>query len=381
MEKQKIKELFHKYAAGQCSDAEKVLVEQFYERLTASSSDDAFIDEFIQNDINEIYKHLPIRHKNTRSRFWPQIAAAAILLIFMSIGFYFYNRTTNSVSQDRIHLQVSSDTADILPGSDKAILHLSDGSTIRLDDTKEGSITKQEGIKIIKNEGLLVYNKEISAEIARSNTLSTPKGGQYKVILADGTKVWLNAASSITYPTSFLGKERKVMLEGEAYFEVAKNKDQPFKVVTKQQELEVLGTNFNVNSYSDEPDIKTTLLSGSVKVSDNNNKQSTLLKPGEQSTLKKNGNIHVSSINTENVIAWKSGLFQFHDSDIQQAMRQLARWYDIDIEFEGLIPNIKLWGEVHRNANAKEALEVLSYFDLKYRIVAEGNAKKIIIIQ
>src|SRR5690606_32150664 len=164
-------------------------------------------------------------------------------------------------------------------------------------------------------------------------------------------------------------------------FEVAKNEKQPFKVVTDRQELLVLGTHFNINSYEDEPDVKTTLLEGSVKVSAFQTKQTILLKPGEQAALKRSGKLKVAQINAENAIAWKSGLFQFQGSGIQEALRQMARWYDITIEFEGAVPDIQLWGEVHRKANALEALEILSYFDLKYKILATGNTKKIIVIQ
>jgi len=381
MEKKKIKELLSRYSKGQCSAVEKAWVEALYDQLIANSTAD-LSDNIVQDDLKEIYQQLAAVHRPQRSIPWLQLTAAAVSLIFISIGLYFYLKTSTPNSGPQLSQQTEEKVHDFAPGSNKAILTLSDGSSITLDDAADGKIIERDGIQITKNkDGLIRYQVLANAKELRSNTLSTPKGGQYQLILSDGTKVWLNAASSITYPTSFNEKERKVILKGEGYFEIAKNEQQPFKVITDRQEVEVLGTHFNINSYEDESDIKTTLLEGSVKVSDLQTKQSILLKPGEQATLRKNGKIKVGQVNAENAIAWKSGFFQFQNSDVQQAMRQLARWYDVNIEFEDRVPDVKLWGEIHRNATAVEALEILSYFDLKYKIVSEGKTKKIIIIQ
>lgn len=209
--------------------------------------------------------------------------------------------------------------------------------------------------------------------------VSTSKGGQYQVILPDGTSVWLNALSTLKFPSTFSGKTREVELKGEGYFEVAKNKAIPFKVFTPLQEVEVLGTHFNINSYGDEPTTETTLLEGSVSVIQLKSKKSALLKPGQQSSVSEIGRIKIENIKAENVIAWKNGMFKFENSDISNVTRQFSRWYDLDFEFKGPIPDIKLWGEVHRNTDFVKALEVLSYFDLKYSIVKIGDRKKIII--
>lgn len=381
MEKEKIKDLLRRYSEGNCSDTEKTWVEAFYDRLTKKSTVDLPHD-IIQKDLRKIYSKLPHRHHISRVSIWRKIAVAAVLLISVSIGFYFLQTTEGSNPQTPISEQLNTNETDFAPGTNKAILTLSDGSTIALDQAFDGKIAEQQGINISKDkDGLIVYTIAQNTRKAQLNTVNTPNGGQYQIILADGTKVWLNAASSITYPTTFTGKERKVELKGEGYFEVAENKKQPFKVITNHQELEVLGTHFNINSYHNEPDIKTTLLEGRVKVSDLQSNQSTLLKPGEQSILREGEKLKVTQVNIESAVAWKSGLFQFHDSDIQQAMRQLARWYNIDIEFEGAIPDIKLWGEIHRDANAIEAMEILAYFDLKYKITKAGTRRKIIIIQ
>lgn len=381
MEKEKIKELLHKYRKGLCTDAEKAWVESLYNELANPLSSD-LTDEMIQTDLADIHRRLPALSSHRNFSMWPKIVAAAIFLLFVSIGFYFFKE--KDVSQPLVQVidKAEINPNDFAPGTNTALLTLADGSKIALDSSVNQEILDKGGIKITKTEdGLITYQINPGIKEVRSNTLSTPKGGQYQVILSDGTKVWLNAASSLSYPTVFTGNERKVMLKGEAYFEVAKNAEQTFKVITDRQELVVLGTHFNINSYEDEPEIKTTLLEGSVKVSSLQTNQTILLKPGEQSALKKSGKLKVDQVNAENAIAWKSGLFQFQGSSIQEALRQMARWYDVTIEFEGEVPDIQLWGEVHRNANAREALEILSYFDLKYKILAAGNAKKIIIIQ
>lgn len=381
MEKERIKELLHKYRKGLCTDAEKAWVESLYNELANPLSSD-LTDEMIQTDLADIHSRLPALSNHRSFSMWPRIVAAAIFLLFVSIGFYFFKE--KDVSQPLVQVvdKAEINSNDFAPGTNTALLTLADGSKIALDSSINQKILDKGGIKITKTEdGLITYQINPGIKELRSNTLSTPKGGQYQVILSDGTKVWLNAASSLSYPTVFSGNERKVLLKGEAYFEVAKNAKQTFKVITDRQELVVLGTHFNINSYEDEPDIKTTLLEGSVKVSSLQTNQTILLKPGEQSALKKSGKLKVDQINAENAIAWKSGLFQFQGSSIQEALRQMARWYDVTIEFEGEVPDIQLWGEVHRNANAIEALEILRYFDLKYKILATGNAKKIIIIQ
>ncbi|HWV74605.1 MAG TPA: FecR family protein [Pseudosphingobacterium sp.] len=381
MEKERIKELLHKYRKGLCTDDEKAWVESLYNELANPPSSD-LTDEMIQTDLADIHSRLPALSNHRSFSMWPRIVAAAVFLLFVSIGLYFFKE--KDVSQPLVQVvdKAEINSNDFAPGTNTALLTLADGSKIALDSSINQKILDKGGIKITMTEdGLITYQINPGIKELRSNTLSTPKGGQYQVILSDGTKVWLNAASSLSYPTVFTGNERKVLLKGEAYFEVAKNAKQTFKVITDRQELVVLGTHFNINSYEDEPDIKTTLLEGSVKVSSLQTNHTILLKPGEQSALKKSGKLKVDQINAENAIAWKSGLFQFQGSSIQEALRQMARWYDVTIEFEGEVPDIQLWGEVHRNANAIEALEILSYFDLKYKILAAGNAKKIIIIQ
>jgi ferric-dicitrate binding protein FerR (iron transport regulator) len=177
-----------------------------------------------------------------------------------------------------------------------------------------------------------------------------------------------------------LGAERKVELSGEAYFEVAKNLQQPFKVQTVNQVVEVLGTHFNINSYADEPSVRTTLLEGAVKVLSNKTGDAEILKPGQQSTLSQN-TLSVVNVDAEKAVAWKNGLFDFNGSDIQSVMRQFSRWYNVVVEFEGKVPDIKLWGKVYRNENASEALALLGHFNLKYRLEEKGGVEKVIILK
>jgi transmembrane sensor len=205
---------------------------------------------------------------------------------------------------------------------------------------------------------MLSYNtlKNKSSEVVY-NTISTPRGGQYQLMLADGSKVWLNAASSLRFPASFVGKERKVELLGEAYFEVAKNAKMPFKVKVNGMEVEVLGTHFNINSYENESTIRTTLLEGSVKINKNNS--SSLLKPGQQAQMNKAGEIKIiNDADVEEAIAWKEGKFQFDRADIHDIMRQLTRWYDVDVEYKGTVSS-HFGGTISRDVNLSQVLNML----------------------
>ena len=298
--------------------------------------------------------------------------AAASILICMGIFAYFL------VDNHSTRRQMAK--MDFVPGGNKAVLTLSDGSTIVLNGAKNGTLTNQDGIAVNKTqEGEIAYDATKSAQAQNGkvafNTISTPKGGQYQVILADGTKVWLNAASSIVFPTQFKGNERQVKISGEVYFEVAKNKTKPFFVKAGNQTVEVLGTHFNINSYTDEPDIKTTLLEGSVKVKQLNSSYAALLKPGQQAVNKSAGPILVKPADLEQAVAWKYGLFQINDASIETIMRQASRWYDVEVEYQGKIPQRKFSGKIKRNVKASEFLQMLTYFNVRFSM--EG--RKIIV--
>jgi ferric-dicitrate binding protein FerR (iron transport regulator) len=237
-------------------------------------------------------------------------------------------------------------------------------------------LTQQGSAKVIKLEGKLLY--DLGSEKAKQivyNTISTPKGGQYQLELPDGSLVWLNASSSIYFPTSFIEKERRVEITGEAYFEVAKSADKPFIVSVNNSEVQVLGTHFNINAYSDEEEVRTTLLEGSVKFVDGSN--TSLLQPGQQSQLTKDRIVKVASnVDVNEVVSWKNGLFSFENAGIETIMRQLSRWYDVEIDYKGKTDDIFV-AEMSRNIKLSDVLKAL---ELTGRVKFEIDGKKIVVM-
>ncbi|HVW98368.1 MAG TPA: FecR domain-containing protein [Mucilaginibacter sp.] len=299
----------------------------------------------------------------------PAMRYAAAVVIFFSITgtlYYLINQHNNQ--------QQSQQTAqNIHPGGNKAILVLANGSHITLDSVQNGQVAKQSNINITKTGGnQLVYAKSATtgqqSADQQQNTIITPNGGQYQLVLPDGTKVMLNAASSLSYPVDFSGNERVVHLDGEAYFEVAKNKKMPFRVIAGIQTVEVLGTHFNINAYKDETEIKTTLLEGSVKVSSGSN--AIRIAPGEQAVTGKNGDNgilkHVVDVDKET--AWKNGLFSFRDDDLKYVMRQVARWYDIKVAYDGKLPAERYFGEIPRSSNLSDVFKILELNGVHFEV-------------
>lgn len=314
--------------------------------------------QFIQDDKYE--------EETLTTSLWPKIAAAAVLIF--AIGFWWSGNGGKArvAHQTKPAVQV----ADILPGGNKAVLTLGDGSSIMLDSAKNGNLASQGNTSVTKSgTGELVY--KTSDEISRAvvfNTVTTPKGGQYHIVLPDGSKVWLNAASSLKFPTSFTGKERRVEITGEVYFEVAHNAAMPFIVKANETEVAVLGTHFNVNAYADEKSMKTTLLEGSVKVTRKG--KSALLLPGQQADIfNSNNNIHVlNDVDTEKEMAWKNGYFQFDDENLESIMRQVSRWYDVEVNYEGNPGKEHFTGKLPRNANVSKVFKILSLSGIRFRI-------------
>lgn len=305
-----------------------------------------------------------------------RVAAASLFICLAGIGAYlaFRNPVLPAATKGfPEQLKVAG-----APGVNKAILTLSDGSTVILDDAKNGQVAKQAGAQIAKlANGQLVYNslKEKPADIV-FNTLTTPRGGQFKLKLPDGSTVWLNAVSSIKYPTAFIGNERKVEITGEAYFEVAHDAEKPFKVSVGEMEVIVLGTHFNINTYNDETTVKTTLLEGSVNLA----KAGALvrLKPGQQAQTGNSQAIKVvNNVDIDQVVAWKNGYFSFYKSDLQTVMRQISRWYDVDISYEGKIPERQFGGKIDRNSNITEVLNILEESKVHFKI----EERKIIVLK
>lgn len=300
---------------------------------------------------------------------FPYRRVAAIVVLAAGVAGYFYwshkTKDTPKLAQNKQHTP-----AEVQPGSNKATLILEDGTAVPLDSA--GSQTIMQGNTIVqRNNGQLLYTGKSTAAKLSYNVLSTPKGGQYQIVLPDGTKVWLNAASRLKYPVAFTGTERLVELEGEAYFETAKDAGKPFKVKAGDLEVQVLGTSFDVMAYKDEKQTHTTLISGAVKVA--SEKESKLLQPGQQAVLNANAGIGVNTVNTDEVIAWKNGYFSFKDADITAVMRQLERWYDVTVSYPSGIPKGTFSGEMGRGLTLTKALNILQQTDVNFRIEKEGR--------
>ncbi len=312
-------------------------------------------DSEIQNELEIIPTFAP--------RLWYQLGIAASILILITTGLYFYkNRTVDDNIAAKV---VEPKEAIITPGDDKAILTLSDGTKIILEDAKNGILANQAGISIQKtSDGELLYSFSNSANTVSPETkenviynkIETPIGGKYQVNLPDGSKVWLNSSSSLRFSALFNGHTREVELSGEAYFDVSKNKGKPFRVITKDQIVEVLGTQFNINSYSDEGPIKTTLIEGSVKIIYKD--KVVLLSPGQQFQPKELVSAVVEA-DTEEVVAWKDGYFVFKNEDIKSIMRKLSRWYNVEVSYSGNIPEVGFGGNISRSKDISEVLDVL----------------------
>lgn len=287
------------------------------------------------------------------------IAAASILLL-LGTGIYSW------LAVRKTDPAVADDTTAIQPGREGAILTLADGSQVQLDTIRNGTVALQEGVTAKVKDGQLVYEGHTRSVVY--NTMTTPKGRQFQLTLPDGSKVWLNAASSIHYPLAFAGNIRKVKVSGEVYIDVAKNSAAPFVVdIDGKQTVEVLGTQFNINSYEDESGIATTLLEGSVKVI--NQHQHVILMPGEQAFLADGQQLRIiRPVNTEQVTAWRYGVFNFTNQDVVAIFRQLSRWYDIDVRFEGKPPSGAFKGKMSRNLPLSELLKFLQVFGLQFKL-------------
>jgi transmembrane sensor len=371
MNQQEVKQLLEKYRTGQCSEEEQALLYSWY--MEQAEKPNLLSQREVENAEKHIWgqlhKHINTGHKQRSKRFWPNIAAAASITVLVGVAvFLFISRSFNPAD----HVAHISYANDIKPGKNVAILTLATGETIKLNDNKEGVVVNAsrlsyaDGTNLLKDgSGLLAGGGKSATEM----TITTPRGGTYQIVLPDGTKVWLNAASSLKFPAKFeRSGEREVQLSGEAYFEVAKvmlatngkSARQAFKVVTAHQEVEVLGTHFNINSYTDEYDTRTTLLEGAVRVtpltvSSELAVEGKVLQPGEQAALLGN-NISIYKIDTEEAVAWKNGYFLFAGEPLPSIMRKIARWYDVDISYTADMQSVKFEGTVSRFKNVSEIL-------------------------
>ncbi|SHE74063.1 FecR family protein [Pedobacter caeni] len=322
------------------------------------------------------------------------VAAAAVLLLISAVALFYYSNYSDQENLAGQPAEMAGTTAihDVEPGGNKAVLTLADGTRIALDEVSNGKIANQSGISITKAaDGQLSYTikegQDQQNETSQINTISTPKGGKYQINLPDGSKVWLNAASSLKFPTRFSEEERKVELKGEAYFEISKQHSrsgrQPFKVITladngRSQEVEVLGTHFNINAYGNENAMRTTLLEGSVRVTNLSSKASGLLTPGQQAILK-NDRIKIATADLEEVMAWKKGNFLFNNLKLTDIMKQLERWYNVEVDYAH-IPDTRYHGFISKDVTLSQVLDMLELTgSLKFKIepAPDGKGKKI----
>ena len=359
--------------------------QELFKKLTDEAIINNELETFSVTDKAKAWKniakktgHKTPENKPAVTRRWLGYAAAVITL--MALGITLSKYRSNEDLKTLAHQQ-----KDILPGSNKATLTLANGSKIILDDAKQGKIASQKNVVINKNKsGEVIYKTTPTDQIATGqtpveaitmNTLTTPRGGQYEVVLPDGTRVWLNAASSLKYPTAFTGNERRVELTGEAYFEVSKDARKPFFVKTTNQTVAVLGTHFNINSYADEAATKTTLLEGSVKVTGNTNQLTVKLKPGQQAVNTVTAIDIKQDADIDEAVAWKNGKFLFRNTDLRTIMRQLSRWYDVDVEYQGNVAQKHYRGRISRNVPVSEIFQILKTSGINFTI----NGGKIIV--
>ncbi|MEO8415934.1 MAG: FecR family protein [Ginsengibacter sp.] len=308
-----------------------------------------------------------IKPKKTFFGKWWRLVA--VLILFLAGGTYvIFNKNDDAGLKV---LPLTKTQPRILPGKNQAWLTTADGKVITLDSLRNGTLTIQGNTRINKQGGLLIYNVSNPAEPGLPivyNTLSTPRGGQYQVVLPDRSKVWLNSASSLHFPTAFKEKLRVVELTGEAYFEVTKNNNKPFLVKVRDMEVKVLGTHFNINAYPDESTIKTSILEGRVKIT--KGKAIGLVNSGEQALLSnKESKMKIIDRNMDEVVAWKNGLFQFDGADITTIMREIGRWYNVEIEYADKVPVRQFEGKISRNAELSDVLRILELSNVKFTLV------------
>lgn len=377
--------LIKKYIQGEASEQEILFLEEYFNyfekepEVIAAFSDPE--REIIEKEIQQaVWKKIKtsaavIPLYNHR---WFRVAAAAIVILLVTGAWLFFNHDpSKNLAGNGPAKQIIQDVP--APNVTNAVITLADGSKVILDNAQNGTLATEGNVKVLKlADGQIVYNGTAnnSTEVSY-NTITVPRGSKIVHLqLADGSEVWMNAASSLRYPTAFLGKERKVEISGEAYFEIMPNKSMPFIVQKGNIAVQVLGTHFNVNSYDDEPSVNVTLLEGSVKLSNNSRVQ--MLSPGQQAQINKAGEIRLNTNpDVDEVMAWKNGWFNFNSLQIENIMREISRWYDVEVNYEGKISDKHFSGIVSRDSYVSEVLKIMQQAGIKFKI--EG--KKITVLQ
>lgn len=374
---ERINYLFHRYYEQTATDEE---VRELME-LLKDPSQDAGLSAMLEQQWEGLVaadprftaaEGLPVLNRvlgrEDKVRFLPSLrwVAAAAVIFLGGVTAFLWQQPVKKSQQAQV----------IMPGSNKAVLTLADGSSVTLDSTGK-QVIRQGNTTIMQSGGQLEYTTNGNSNKISYNTLRTPRGGQFHLTLPDGSAVWLNAASSVTYPTAFTGADRTVKVTGEAYFEIAKMASKPFRVkISETTVINVLGTNFNINAYTDEPFTNTTLLEGSIGVMTGNNQQ-VILRPGQQARTTGTEVKVLENTDIDQVIAWKNGAFNFDGTDLSSVLRQLSRWYDVDVVFEGKIPQRRFGGAIQRNLQLQQVLRILEKMDIKFRM----DGRKLIVVQ
>lgn len=364
MDNQELLNLFDRINTGEATDEDIILYNRWCQSFQQRGEPVPNTRKVTIEMLSEIRRTIGTTRKMRRLGRWSRIAAACAIVVALSVGAYFLS------SGPHPGQITASGTKEILPGNNKAVLTLANGQRIVLNDAHTGKLGMQGNTNVTKvDSGLLVYQgsphgvqgiTKKGGVNPSFNTLTIPRGGQYQLVLPDGTKVWLNSASSIRYPTAFEGGERLVAITGEVYFEVAQDPAHPFIVHTRNSNVIVLGTRFNVMAYDEDPAVTTTLLEGSVKVSVPGKQETAVLTPDHQASVSSAGSgIKVVKVDAANVAAWIHGLLSLKDCSMQEFMNQLSRWYDVDVEYAGTIPRHRFGGIINRNAPINDVLAAL----------------------
>lgn len=364
MTREEYNTLYEKYLSGNCTRKEREAIENYQDHINLDKhhwiEDQMGTQDLVKETIHSKLLSSIARQKRRKIikiRTW--YTAAAVMLLILSSGLYFNNLKKKNLVIAKTESPRFKN--DVLPGDNRAILTLDDGSQINLDDAQNGVLASENNTDIRKTgSGQLEYSTgDKLIETVKYNTLSTPMGGQYQLSLPDGSRVWLNSGSSIRFPTAFIGKERIIELKGEAFFDIRENKKMPFIVRTNNSmDIRVLGTQFNVMAYDDEKNINTTLLEGSVQILKESG--TAFLEPGQAAILNKGtGKIKVAAADIEEAVAWKNGYFIFSNENIESIMRKVSRWYNVEVEYKGNLSNKDFVGTISRDKNISEILKML----------------------
>lgn len=369
--------LYEKFIKGQCTQEEKLLLMSYKDNFDFSEHTENEVTEDAEIIKIQVFEQIKITLQQRQRIFWLNSWWAAAAVILIAIAVMFSSKDQGNSTKANVTYQ-----KPLLPkvgANNMALLTLGNGQVIKLDQANTGRLATNGSANIKKTQkGQVVYeaNSSENGPVA-INTIKVPRGNQFELTLSDGTKVWLNSETTLTFPTRFVGIYRKVTLQGEAYFEVAKNKEKPFIVSANQTSVQVLGTHFNVSAYPDDDKVKTTLLEGSVKLSNGNT--SALIVPGQQATLAANSKkIEISTARINEVMAWTNGYFIFHDENIVNVMKQAIRWYDIDVEYQGNVKGIEFGGSISKY---KDITALLHIMEMTHTIHYKIDGRRVVIME